>query len=403
MLNCLHVTASMDPLKGGVSQGLRNTIPEIQRLDVYNEVVCLDDDKSAYLGTDSFKIIPLSSRGPWAYSARLLPWLLKNMIRFDVVIVHGLWLYNSYAAYKAYKQINRQNPFKKIQLFIMPHGMLDPYFQVAKERKLKAVRNYIFWKLVENKVVNNSDGLLFTCQKELELARLPFKPYKPARELNVSFGIQPPPENSLQKQDAFFEICPQVKNNAFILFLGRIDSKKGVDLLVDAYQNLADNGVDLPFLVIAGPGLDKPYGQQLQQTIANSAALKAKIFFTGMIEGESKWGAFNACEAFVLPSHQENFGIAVVEAMACSKPVLISNQINIAEEIQKDEAGIVEDDSLKGVENLLLNWTKMKPEGKLQMGIKARASYIKNFTIAAAAKKLFHAISETHQNNEPKV
>ncbi len=403
MLNCLHVTASMDPAKGGVSQGLRNTIPEIQRLDVYNEVVCLDNDKSFYLGTDSFKIIPLSSKGPWAYSARLLPWLLKNMIRFDVVIVHGLWLYNSYAAYKAYKQITRQNPYRKIQLFVMPHGMLDPYFQMAKERKLKAVRNYIFWKLVENKVINNSDGLLFTCQKELELARLPFKPYKPAKEINVSFGIQPPPEGSPQNRDVFFEVCPQVKNNAFLLFLGRIHPKKGVDLLVDAYQNLAAKGVNLPSLVIAGPGLDTPYGYQMQKTISNSSALRAKIFFTGMIERESKWGAFNACDAFVLPSHQENFGIAVVEAMACGKPVLISNQINIAEEIQKDEAGLVEDDTVKGVENLLLNWTKMEPEEKLQMGNMARASYIKNFTITAAAKKLFHAISETHQNNALKI
>jgi glycosyltransferase involved in cell wall biosynthesis len=66
-----------------------------------------------------------------------------------------------------------------------------------------------------------------------------------------------------------------------------------------------------------------------------------------------KWGVLYGCEAFVLPSHQENFGIAVVEALACGKPVLISDQVNIWREIVEDGAGIAEADTEEGVVKLL--------------------------------------------------
>jgi hypothetical protein len=72
-----------------------------------------------------------------------------------------------------------------------------------------------------------------------------------------------------------------------------------------------------------------------------------------MLSGAAKWGALYGCEAFVLPSHQENFGIAVVEALACGKPVLISDQVNIWREIVEDGAGLVEGDAEEGVEKLL--------------------------------------------------
>ena len=68
-----------------------------------------------------------------------------------------------------------------------------------------------------------------------------------------------------------------------------------------------------------------------------------------MLTGEAKWGAFRAAEFFVLPSHQENFGIVVAEAMALSKPLLITNKVNIWREVEIDGAGIVVDDDVKGV------------------------------------------------------
>ena len=75
----------------------------------------------------------------------------------------------------------------------MPHGMLDPWFQRDKSRRVKAVRNWFYWWLVERGVVNAADALLFTCQQELELARTTFGGYRPKREMDVGYGIAEPP------------------------------------------------------------------------------------------------------------------------------------------------------------------------------------------------------------------
>src|SRR5256886_6713007 len=81
-----------------------------------------------------------------------------------------------------------------------------------------------------------------------------------------------------------------------------------------------------------------------------------------MLSDDVKWGAMSAAEAFVLPSHQENFGIAVAEALACGTPVLISNKVNIWREIEADGAGYVENDDLNGTANLLRRWLATSPE-----------------------------------------
>src|SRR5690606_34234799 len=149
--------------------------------------------------------------------------------------------------------------------FVMPHGMLDPYFQKAEGRRLKAIRNWLYWKLIEHKVVNNADGLLFTCEEERLLAKQPFKPYRTKKEYVVGLGIDVPPIHHADMDKAFQDCCKSLENRPFLLFLSRIHEKKGVDLLVKAYETLASNATsELPALVIAGPGLDSPYGKQIE-------------------------------------------------------------------------------------------------------------------------------------------
>ncbi|MFN3590544.1 MAG: glycosyltransferase, partial [Spirosomataceae bacterium] len=188
------------------------------------------------------------------------------------------------------------------------------WFQRAPSRRWKALRNEVYWALVERQVVNEADGLLFTCQQELELARTTFWGYRPKQEINVGYGILPPPACTEEITQAFQHPRP------YFLFLSRIHEKKGVDILITAYQNLRKENPTLaiPDLVIAGPGLESTYGQKVQELVQD--AYKENISFVGMLSGDSKWGALYGCDAFVLPSHQENFGIAVVEALACGKP-----------------------------------------------------------------------------------
>lgn len=398
-MNVLRVIPSMNPSRGGPPQGICNSIPALRALGVHNEVVSLDDPAASYLPKDAFTIHALGAgKSSWNYSGRLVPWLVDNLGRFDAVVIHGLWLYPSYAVWKSKRLLvararkNAQPSLPKI--FVMPHGMLDPYFQRAPGRKFKALRNKAYWKVIESQVVNDAAGLFFTCQKELQLARQPFRPYAPQQEVAVGYGIEAPPPLTLMMQQALAEKCPELKP-PYLLYLSRIHPKKGIDLLIKAYRAVSERHPEkkLPQLVVAGPGLDSPYGQELVQLAHTDFHLKQRVFFPGMLTGDAKWGAFYGCEAFVLPSHQENFGIAVVEALACSKPVLISRQVNIYQEIEQAEGGIVAEDTLAGTQQLLETWLSLSESQKQAMGQKATQLYQSHFAIGPAAARFKQALA----------
>ncbi len=84
-------------------------------------------------------------------------------------------------------------------------------------------------------------------------------------------------------------------------------------------------------------------------------------------------------DAFILPSHQENFGIAVAEALACGRPVLISDQINIAPEIEADGCGIVEHDTLAGTTQLLERWLALNSEERDAMQQQAKITFARRY------------------------
>ncbi len=376
----------MNPKHGGPSQGIRNSVPALKIIGVDNEVVCLDSPDEEFLKQDEFTIHAIgASKSSWAYNSTLPSWLKQHYAEYDVVIIHGLWLYHSYVSVKTI--LNQRENNSKPKVYIMPHGMLDPWFQKNKNRKIKALRNEAYWRLIERNVVNSSDGLLFTCEQELLLARDTFKGYRPKRELNVSYGVQSPPLFTDAMKIAFRSKNTLLSVKPYLLFLSRIHPKKGVDMLVSAYIKLQDQNLNLPDLVIAGP-IEGEYSEKIIAMCKSSL----NIHFTGMLQGAAKWGAFYGCEAFILPSHQENFGISVVEALACSKPVLISNQVNIYKEIEVGGAGLIESDTIEGIENLLLKWTSLKTDQKNQMSNRAKEVYLRHYSIDQTALTLKQAL-----------
>lgn len=386
-MKVLRVISSMNPENGGPCQGIRNSIPAQELFGVQSEVLCFDAPDADFLAKESIKIHAIGpAKGPYSYCSRLSSWLKFNMQSFDVVIIHGLWQYNSYGTYRVWKHLKSKKG-RVPKLYVMPHGMLDPYFQKAKSRRFKAVRNWIFWKLVEQKVINGADGVLFTCEQELLLARETFKPYKPKVEINIGYGIQFPPEPDFKYYQAFLEKCPGVTGRPYFLFLSRIHPKKGVDILIKAYLKLKREYKIIPDLVVAGPGLNTNFGKSIQGIARNET-----IHFPGMLEGDTKWGAFYGCKAFILSSHQENFGIAVVEAMACAKPVLISNQVNIWREIEKSQAGLVYEDTEEGVYSMLKYWIKESDEKQKEMGENALNVFKLNYAIEKAAIRMIECV-----------
>jgi glycosyltransferase involved in cell wall biosynthesis len=398
-MNILHITPAMDPKMGGVCQAVRTMIVGLHEFGVDNEVTSLDSPAAPFLNKDSFLIHPHGpATGPWLYSRTLYKWLISNMTRFDIVIVHGLWSYYGYAAIKAFQHIKARiavsykHEDSEPKLFVMPHGMLDPYFQKAKGRRIKSFRNWIYWKLLEKLLVNESNGLLFTCIEERRLARKSLKPYYPRLELVVGLGVEEPPAYTTDMHNAFLEKCPEAASSKFILFLGRIDEKKGVDILITAYSKLKSALIPLPHLVIAGPGLSSAYGQSITRLASQLGHNENTITFLDMLTGDAKWGAFYGCEAFVLPSHQENFGIAVVEALACSKPVLITKQVNIWQEIISSGGGLAAADTIEGIQHIIEAWHDRSDNQKRLMSEAAYNTYKDLFSVKGATVNLLNAL-----------
>lgn len=412
-MKILHITASMDPKVGGVCQAVRTIVKGFDTFpDHQNIIISFDETDASFITQNSDPISALGTgKGPWFYNSNYQPWLLENLPKFEVVILHGLWNYQGYGLIKVLKQLKKQHASFTTKFFVMPHGMLDPYFQKASGRKLKAIRNWLYWKIIEQKVVNQADGLLFTCDAELQLARKTFTPYSPKKELVVGLGVEEPPVYQPSMRDAFLRKCSGLKKENYLLFISRIHEKKGVDLLLGAYfdlkqlkkadRKLVEVETDAVFidqkpvsakLVVAGPGLETPYGQKIKAIAAKHQREVSKVYFPNMLTGEAKWGAFYGCEAFILPSHQENFGIAVVEALACGKPVLISNEVNIWTEITAANAGIIADDTIEGTKKLLELWQNLSQEQKIEMGKNARQCYEKYFAVKPATENFLRAI-----------
>ena len=400
-MKVLHVIPSLDPKSGGMSQAVRTLVAGLHSQDIQNDVVTLDEPTAGYIKDSSIIVHALGKgAGPWCYNKALYPWLVDNLPNYDRVIVHGLWQYPGFALFKAVKEV-------KVEYYVMPHGMLDPYFQRSNGRRWKALRNTVYWQFIERHVVNSADGLMFTCEEEKRLALEPFSPYKPKKEVVVGLGVDQPPVKSSEMMDLFYACYPELRDNKYILFLSRIHEKKGVDMLVEGYREMVRQLIEndpravVPRLLIAGPGLETPYGRQILKQVDNAPGLRDYIIFPGMLSGDMKWAAYYGAGAFILPSHQENFGIAVVEALACSKPVLISNQVNIHREISAAQAAVVADDTPQGTYKLLKYWSQMSTEVKGRMERNARYVYEKHFAVEPAMQRIIEALKLKDKKHGP--
>jgi glycosyltransferase involved in cell wall biosynthesis len=246
------------------------------------------------------------------------------------------------------------------------------------------------WWFAEGPLLRHARHVLFTCEEEGILAQDAFWPYK-VDGVSVGYGTTDVGGDPAAQKAAFRDAVPALAGRRYLLFLSRIHPKKGCDLLVEAFVGIAAGSPDLD-LVIAGP--DQVGLVAELKARAEALGIGARVHFPGMLKGDVKTGAFRGADAFVLTSHQENFGIVVAEAMACGIPVLISDKVNIWREVVADGAGMVEPDTLEGAKALLARFAVLGGEERAAMGARARESFLERFHVERAAEALMALIEQ---------
>jgi glycosyltransferase involved in cell wall biosynthesis len=343
------------------------------------EVSSLDSPDAPYIGQFPLTVHAL---GPatlkYSFSSRFIPWLRANRANYDVVIVSGIWQFHSFGVWQVLRKSN--TPY-----VVYTHGMLDPWFK--KRHPLKHLKKWMYWPWADYRVLRDAQAVLFTCEEERRLARSSFWLYR-CNEVVVNYGTAKPAGNPDAEIREFFARYPELQRKRLALFMGRIHPKKGCDLLIEAFARVLGEFPDW-HLVICGP--DQVGWQKQLCARVEQIGIADRVTWAGMLRGEMKWGALRASEIFLLPSHQENFGIAVAEALAVGVPALISDQVNIWREIVADTAGLVAKDTLEGTCGLLKEYVEMPEDKRLAMRRSATHCFLQRFEITQAAQNL-HAI-----------
>ena len=374
-MRLLHVIQGLSPADGGPPENLRQLARGFDEIGVEIEVLSQDQPDAPYLSRYPFKVYALGRpANGYGYSPRLLAWLRAHATEYDGIVVEGLWQYNGRAVHAAARG--------RVPYIVFTHGMLDPWFQ--HQYPLKHIKKSLYWLAAQHAVLRDALRVVFTTEVEEELSTQSFSPHDWTSAV-VPLGTNRSSGDPEQQREQFFQACPSARGRRFLLFLGRIHQKKGCDLLIEAFSRVAaeDPGLEI---VLAGP--DQVGLRTSLEALADERGIGSRIHWPGMLEGDAKWGAFHACEAFILPSHQENFGIAIAEAIACRKPVLISDKINIWHYVTEDGVGFVEEDTVEGTERLLRSWIGMTEAERTAMIGRTDACFDKRFSMRNCAMAL---------------
>ena len=357
-------------------EGVRQITPHLTRLAVSTTVASLDAPDAPWLQEQSFQAIGLGPvANAYGYRAGLPERIRTLADHHDLVIIEGIWQYHAYATWRALRGSG-------IPYFVYPHGMLDPWFK--RTYPLKHLKKWTYWPWADYRVLRDAEAVLFTTEQERLLARESFWLYQ-ANEVVVGYGTSAPPADAERQRQAFLQRFPQLQSKRILLFLSRIHPKKGVDLLIEAFATVAANDSRLQ-LVIAGP--DQVGWQAALQQRAADLGIGNRITWTGMLSGDLKWGAFRCADLFCLPSHQENFGIVVAEALACGLPVAIAEPVNTSSEVAAAGAGMVHADTVKGTSEALHQWLALADGEKQQMRLRGEQLFRERFDFASVARAL---------------
>lgn len=298
-------------------------------------------------------------------SRPLVRWVTENLPRFDLVHVHALFSHTSVAAARRAWQA-------EVPYIVRPLGVLNRY---GMQRRRAFLKRFSL-RFVEAPILKRAAAIHFTDEAERS----------EAEELGIPFHSEiiplgiPPAETG--SRDRFLEDHPQLAGHSLVLFLSRIDPKKGLDILFEAVAR----GEEVKCrLVIAGDG--KPdYVEQLKR-LAGSLGIAARVTWLGRIDGAEKANAFAAADVYVLPSHSENFGIALAEALSHGLPCISTRGVAISQAIAEAEAGLVVETASTAVADAITALLRDEPLRR-KLGTNARALVASEYSLEAMGKRL---------------
>jgi len=318
-MRILHVIATLEAESGGPAKACLEMAAAVARLGHEVDIFTTDWRSRPHPGNDGpivyghgrLNTYPVTFPRSWKTSPELKRALDIEAGNYDLLHVHSLYLFHNYAAAAAARRARK--PY-----IVRPHGLLDPYIW-RRHRQRKSLMELVY----QNRALARAAAVHYTSEEERRISE---PRARGAPGVVIPLGVHPPARR------------PEVRRHPDrILFLSRLHPKKGLDLLIPAFAALRRLRPDAE-LVVAGPD---DGALRATRALVATHGLDACVSFPGMLVGEAKDRAFAEAGLFVLPSYSENFGIAVAEAMAAGLPVVVSDQVNIHDEIAGAGAGLV--------------------------------------------------------------
>jgi glycosyltransferase involved in cell wall biosynthesis len=313
-------------------------------------------------------------------SLPLWRWLRSNVHRFDLVHVHALFSFASTTAMACARA-------HKVRYIVRPLGVLNRY---GMERRRPGLKRFSF-RFIESPLLRHAARLHYTSHREKHEAE---QTGVRASSAVVPIGIDVARFTRLPGPGRFFERFPASRGRTIVLFLSRIDPKKGLELLLPAFASAMRKWPDA-LLVIAGAS-EHGYLARLQE-LARSLHLENAVLWTGRLDEADKLSALAAATLFVLPSLSENFGIALVEALAAGLPCFATDGVAVAEDMRERDAGLVGGAEVSSI-SMALERLLADPALRARLGANARRLALERFSLEAmgrALSDLYHQLAPT--------
>ncbi|MHA6332155.1 glycosyltransferase [Qipengyuania sp. CAU 1752] len=376
-MKILHILGDCNPAKGGVIEGVLRLGGGYRKLGHTQHLLTMDDNADPWVADFPSRVFARGRKGNAKrfWPGQAIAWLRANASSYDGIVVDGLWNASTLAA-------ARTLPGMSVPYVVFPHGMLDPWF-----RELQPMKEWIKrqqFRFVERPLLRGARATLFTSEQERVLASRSWPGWTRIDEKVVGYGTGEPPPEAPAMAEAFKAAVPKLGASPYLLFLSRIHPKKGCEILLEGFARQYA-GTDMR-LVIAG--LASPaYLDELIQ-LAQQLGIAGQVEWPGHLGGDAKWGALYGCEAMVLTSYQENFGVVVAEALACMRPVLISDQVNIHDAVTAANAGIVCETDPASIHAALSRFSGMDEKARDEMGKRGRELFEARFSMDRVAMRV---------------